>query len=248
MGFFSKLLGGAIGAGKGFLAGGPAGAVVGGALGLLTSRNKANAETQAGNQASATAQGGATYMQDTVGAGYVPAGVAANNQQAGLLGIGGDPSASQEGYDNYLNSVGYQGQMRAGQQAITSNKAASGLLGSGSTLKALQAHGTQLNAQNFNNYLGQLGGVANRGLQAGTAVGSAVTQGASDAARYQYGAGQQAVESKSSGWDALVGGLGTAYDAWSAGRKKATSLDNIPEPRRGMQQTTSYGPMRPVRI
>jgi hypothetical protein len=222
MGFFRKLLQVAAPIVGGIL-GGPAGAAIGGGVsGLLGGQDKAHEQAQVGAQAAQTTQGGANTVRD-INQPYTAAGAAANTQQANLLGIGSDPAAAGAGYQNYLNSVGYQGQMRAGQQAITSSAAARGLLGSGSTAKALQSYGTQLNAQNFNNYLGQLSGVANRGLSATGQVGSAVMQGAGDAAHYQYGSGQQAAESNASGWDQLIGGLGSAYDAWSAGRKKKSA-------------------------
>lgn len=222
MGFFRKLLQVAAPIVGGIL-GGPAGAAIGGGVsGLLSGQDKAHEQAQVGAQAAQTAQGGANTVRD-INQPYTAAGAAANTQQANLLGIGTDPAAAGAGYQNYLNSVGYQGQMRAGQQAITSSAAARGLLGSGSTAKALQSYGTQLNAQNFNNYLGQLGSVANRGLSATGQVGSAVMQGAGDASRYQYGSGNAAAESNASGWDQLIGGLGSAYDAWSAGRNKKSA-------------------------
>lgn len=217
MGFFRNLIKTVAPIAGGIL-GGPVGAAIGGGIsGLLNEHDRANAQTHAGQAAGQTAMAGAHTVQD-INQPYTSAGAAANNQTAGLLGVGGDPAAAAAGYQNYLNSVGYQGQMHAGQQAITSSAAARGLIGSGSTAKALQTFGTNLAAQNFNNYLANLSGLANRGLSATGQVGGAVMQGSGDAARFQYGSENAAADSHASGWDALLGGLGTAYDAWSAGR------------------------------
>lgn len=247
MGFFGSLIKVAAPI-VGGLIGGPAGAAIGsGVAGLIGGKQKASQQTQTGaaagqtamNTAAAagqTAMGGFNYMQNSpIGSQYLPAGAAALGQEQALLGIGGDPAAAQAGYDNYLNSIGFQGQLRAGQQAITGSAAARGLLGSGSTLKALQAHGQQLGQQSFQNYLGNLRGISNMGLQAGSMMGNAASNAygqaaqmqygaGQQAAQYQYGSGQQAVESNASGWDALLGGLGAGFDAWQAGRSKTTPM------------------------
>jgi len=201
-----------------------AGAVVGGALGMLNARNEARAYERAGQQAGQTAMGGFNYLQGSpIGQQYLPAGGAAINQQAALLGIGGDPEAAAQAFQNYQNSTGFQGQMQAGQQAVTGSAAARGMLGSGSTLKALQSHGQQLGAQSFNNYLGQLTGVAGMGMQAGGMMGNAAMQGYGQAAGMQYGSAMGAAGARAGGWDQAIGGVGQAVDQWNAGRKSAPS-------------------------
>ena len=202
------------------IVGSPAlGAVVGGAMGMWGAHEEAKAAERAAAQAGQTAQAGFNYLAGSpVATQYLPAGGAAAQQQAALLGVGGDPAAAQQAYQNYLASTGYQGQLQAGTDAITSSAAASGALGSGATLRALQRYGTQLGQQNFTNYLAQLQGVAGMGLQAGGMVAGAAGQGAAQAAGYQYGAGVGAAVARREGWDQLVGGLGGAYEAWQAGR------------------------------
>lgn len=199
--------------------GGPvAGALVGGGLGWLNSRNQAREQQQAAQGAGQTAMGGFNYLAGSpVGQQYLPAGGAAIGQQQALLGLGGDPAAAAQGFQNYQDSTGFQGQMLAGQQALTGSAAARGLLGSGSTLRALQAQGQQLGQQSFNNYLAQLGGVAGMGLQAGGMIGQAAQAGAGQAAQYQYGGGMAAADTRAGGWDQLAAGLGGAYEAWRGG-------------------------------
>ena len=209
--------------------GGPVGgAIAGGVMGAIGARREAKGMEQAGAAAGQTALGGFNYLSGSpVGQSYLPAGGAAMDQQAALLGLGGDQAGADAAYQNYLSSTGFQGQLQAGQQAITSNRAARGLLGSGSTAKALQEHGQQLGRQSFNNYLGQLQGVSGQGLQAGGMLGQSAAQGYSDAGRYQYGAGMGAAGARRGGWDQLMGGLGEGLDAWQAGKRAAGRRDSL---------------------
>jgi len=112
------------------------------------------------------------YLKDTY-APQVQTGVQANNALAGLLGIGGDPAAAQTGYQNFLNSAGYQNVLKQSNAGITGSAAARGLLGSGSTLKALQNNSANLGANYFSQYLQQLGGLGTSGVQAGSLIGGA---------------------------------------------------------------------------
>ena len=108
---------------------------------------------------------------------YLPAGGQANAQAAALLGVGGDPTAANAAFDNYLKSTGYDFQMKQGQNAIISNNASKGLLNSGATAKGLTEYGQGLGASYFDNYLKQLGGLSTQGLQAGGMITGAGTQG-----------------------------------------------------------------------
>ena len=106
--------------------------------------------------------------------GVSPSGVAGaansvGNAANGIANAGG----AQAGYNNYLQNAGYAPAMRQMSQATTGQGAASGLLNSGSTTRALQSRGTELNQSFFNNYLQQLAGVSGLGLQAGGLVSNA---------------------------------------------------------------------------
>jgi hypothetical protein len=188
-------------------------------MGMWGAHNEANAQQEAAAHAAQTASGGSNYFATSpIGTQYAPAGGAAINQEAGLLGIGGDPAAAAQGYQNYLSSTGYQGQLQAGTDAINSSAASAGALNSGSTLRALQRYGTQLGQQNFNNYLSQLHGVAGMGLTAGGMVGNAQQDASRQAAQYQYGGDVAAAGMRHEGFDQLAGGIGGAYEAWQNGR------------------------------
>lgn len=97
-------------------------------------------------------------------------GVNANNFQSALLTGQGDTSAAQGGYQNYLQMAGYAPAMRQLSQNVTGQGAAAGMLNSGSTARALQTRGAELNQGFFNNYLQQLSGLSGQGLQAGGLV------------------------------------------------------------------------------
>lgn len=97
-------------------------------------------------------------------------GVTGNNYLTSLLTGTGDTGAANAGYNNYLQMAGYAPAMRQLSQNITGQGAAAGILNSGSTAKALQTRGTELNQQYFNNYLQQLAGLSGLGLQAGGLV------------------------------------------------------------------------------
>lgn len=103
---------------------------------------------------------------------FVKAGTAASSQTNDLLGLNGQSpeatQASQTAFDKYLNSTGYKFQQSQGTAALDASAASKGLTGSGSAIKAAVGFGQGLGASYFDKYLGQLSGVANRGLNAAT--------------------------------------------------------------------------------
>ena len=97
-------------------------------------------------------------------------GVGATDILSSLLTGQGDTGAAQAGFNKYLKNAGYQNALQQLSKNITGQGAASGLLQSGSTARALQREGTALNQGMFNNYLQQLTGLSGLGLQAGGLV------------------------------------------------------------------------------
>lgn len=102
--------------------------------------------------------------------GQIANGTGASNYMSSLLTGQGDTGAAEAGYKNYLQQAGYAPAMKQLSQNITGQGAASGILNSGTTAKALQTQGANLNQQYFNNYLQQLSGLSGQGLQAGGLV------------------------------------------------------------------------------
>jgi hypothetical protein len=103
-------------------------------------------------------------------------GAQGTNYLTSLLTGQGDVGAAQGGYDQYLQNAGYDNALKRMSQEVVGGGAASGLLRSGATAKALQSRGAEINQGYFNNYLSSLSGLSNLGLQSGqllTSAGSA---------------------------------------------------------------------------
>jgi hypothetical protein len=118
---------------------------------------------------------------------YMNNGGAANNAIAALLGTGGtaaQKTGAQNAFKNYLGSTGYNFNLQQGQNAINGNAAARGILNSGATGKALTSYGQGLASNYFNNYIGQLSGLAGAGQTALGQVGDAATQGGIAGGKY----------------------------------------------------------------
>ena len=105
--------------------------------------------------------------------GMVDTGNDANDTLAALLGLGGDEEAAGEGYQNFLNSTGYNNVVDEAMRGLTGSFSSRGLRKSGAAYKGLQDRASGLGKQWFANYLGNVGDVANRGLQAGGLIGNA---------------------------------------------------------------------------
>lgn len=120
--------------------------------------------------------------------GYVTGG---GNMLGNLLGVNGGP-AQTSALNNYANSGGMQFLMEQGQKAITSSKAASGLLNSGSYGTALEKYGQGLASTYLNDYMKNLLGYSQLGIGAAGALagagshsqGTGATQGKSGAFPY----------------------------------------------------------------
>jgi hypothetical protein len=103
--------------------------------------------------------------------GVSPGGVASTANTVGTAANGvAEAGGAQAGYQNYLQNAGYAPAMRQMSQGVVGQGAASGILNSGTTARALQTRGTELNQQFYNNYLQQLTGLSGLGLQGGGLV------------------------------------------------------------------------------
>lgn len=161
---------------------------------LFGGSQESQGQKYAADKAAETARLGFDYLKGSpLGTQYLPTGGVANNAIGNLLGVGGDPTAANNAFSNYQNSTGTQFQLGEGQKAVTTSNAAKGLLNSGATLKALTRYGQNLGSTTFNNYLSQLGGLQQAGLQAGGAIGGAGSQaGATGASAISSGYGNAA--------------------------------------------------------
>jgi hypothetical protein len=149
------------------------GGIVGSVFGA-SSAKKANKKAAAAQlEAQAKNQAFATDMYNKNTAMFQPQtsyGDAADRMIAGLLGTGGDKSASANAYQTFRDSTGYQTNLQEGLDAVTANSAARGTFQSGATAKALQDRGTQLNNAYLQQFLGNLTNQSNTGTAAKSAI------------------------------------------------------------------------------
>lgn len=106
------------------------------------------------------------WLQNILGSG-VQTGANALNTLGGALSGGFDAFKKNSGFDYALNT---------GQRNISGSAAARGLLNSGSTGKALAGYESNLGNQTYQNYLGQLGNVAQLGNQGAGVIAGAGQQ------------------------------------------------------------------------
>lgn len=150
------------------------GAVVGAVNGSKAS-DKAKDASQSATKNSLTLQKSIYDSNKAALTPYMDRGNAAGNAIQGLLGIGGDQAASERAWQQFKNSSGYTSRLNQGLEAITQNKAVSGLLNSGSALKGLNRFGQDYASNELGNYMSQLGQQQGAGLSATNALAGVST-------------------------------------------------------------------------
>lgn len=156
--------------------------------------------------------------------GVSPGGVAgAANQVGEGANQVAEAGGAQAGYQNYLQNAGYAPAMRQLSQGITGQGAASGLLRSGATDKALQSRGTDLNSQYFNNYLQQLSGLSGLGLQAGGILANTGQQSTSQSTNSSTGTSTGGSPSTLGSIASTVGGIASIF----SDRKLKTGIRKV---------------------
>jgi hypothetical protein len=117
-----------------------------------------------------------------------------SNQLSNMLGLNGNQGQNQA-FQNWQNSTGYQFGLNQGSQAITGNAAATGLLNSGATAKALNTYGQNYANTQYGNYTNQLQGLISGGNQAAGTIAQAGQQS------------QGSSQSNNGGLGGAIGGL-----------------------------------------
>jgi hypothetical protein len=169
------------------------GSIASGVIGSNAAGNAAAAANNAAKQANSILSGVQTTTNNNLQP-FVNTGQTYNSALEGLLGVGGDPTASRNAFDNYLNSTNYNFQLGQGENAIETANAPA--YGSGATAKALNnyAQGQAGSAlQGYEGLLstgvgqgigaaGTLGGLSNQNAQAqgNNLLAAAGVQGSSD--------------------------------------------------------------------
>lgn len=141
---------------------------------------------------------------------YAEAGTNALAPQQALLGLSG-PEAAQEAMGDFQQSPGYQFQVDEGLRAVNSNASAAGMLGSGATMKALQARGQQLANQSFGEYYGRLNALTTMGQNSAAGVGAAGNQSAAGIAQTQMSNGSAQASIYGNAAQGLGNAIGQGY-------------------------------------
>jgi len=179
-------------------------------IGANATRRAGNAAAAATREATAAANQGFDFLrnnpllQQAQDQGQTASGLA-----SGLLGLGENPAASQQAFDTFRGSTGYNFRLDQGLGAIENRAATAGLLNSGATLKGLNDFAQNTASAEFNNYLNALLGVQTTGINAAGTIGGAA--GAAGAAAGQFisnnNGGAQFIRDRAG---VITGGIGDA--------------------------------------
>lgn len=109
---------------------------------------------------------------------YATGGLAARDYYNALVGLPSSVSLedARTGFDNYLNTAGFDDEYEQGVRGIVGGQAARRMLGSGSTLKSLERFRQGLKGQYFGNYLNSVGNQQALGLNAATSLAGVGSQ------------------------------------------------------------------------
>jgi hypothetical protein len=121
------------------------------------SQQQSSSQQYSGNQAY-------PYVQQAADP-WVQIGNKSGGMLANLLGLG-DNAAGDAAFNQYKDSTGFRSTLDTGMDAINTNQAVAGQLGSGKTLKALTQFGQDANQKYLGNYLTQLLGLSGQGSDA----------------------------------------------------------------------------------
>ncbi len=184
-----------------------------GAAATSSAASSASKASQAATAANAQTIANTQAANNAIEKPYEDRGNAAGDEINGFLGLDGSSGQSQA-FSDYLNSSGEKFQLNQGTAAIDSNAATSGLLNSGSTLKALDKYGQNVASTYSQNYLSDLATQQAAGAQAaGTNVNSNSQAGGESIANVNNNTNNQttATSASTNALTSLLGQVTSAY-------------------------------------
>lgn len=189
-----------------------AGSVLGGVLGGKGAKKAAKIQQQTAQMQIAAANQNRDY-QYSLNAPTITTGNNANDTMAGLLNVGGDAAASTKALGDFRASSGYNDLLTQGLKSVNAAGYSAGMGRSGATLKALQDRGTQIANSSEQQYLGNLGTLANlgtaaRGLVAG--VGTNTVNATNQSSQNAADASSNAALYSGSNWAKVLQNLAGA--------------------------------------
>lgn len=202
-----------------------AAAVIGGVAMVGSTVVSSNAAKKASNAATSAASTNNALQRDVYASNeghlnpYIARGDQAGNAASRALGL--IPSGPGDApYGGFMASPGYQYRMDEGMRAISGNKAARGLLDSGSHTAGLINYGQQVASQEFGSWYDRLAAMANTGAGAASSLAgvgqnfaSAVTANNNNAA----GAIGNAALTNANNLNGLINTAAGAYGMYKGG-------------------------------
>ncbi len=152
---------------------------------------------------------------------YTERGNKAGDAINDFLGLNGT-QGQNEAFDNYKNSTGYQFQLKSGSDAINTNRAASGLLKSGATLKSLEKYGQNVANTYSQNYLSNLQGQQSAGLSAAGGNAASNSNAAGMSVNNQNALASQTIGANTDASNAFQNLLGNAVSAYGYGKGQSS--------------------------
>ena len=200
-----------------------AAAVVGAGASIISGNKAASAQKQASQQAINEQQ--SEYNQTR--ADYAPwraAGATALGKLMSAYGMGGSTPTGVQGtpegnaangaYGGFFQSPGYQWQLDQGIRAIDHGAAATGMLGSGATVKAEQRYAEGLAGQDFGNYTSGLAQIAGLGTAGTNATTQAGTTAASNISNELLASGNARASSYANAGSSINSGINNVMSAY----------------------------------
>jgi len=220
------------------------GPLVSGAAGVYSAQQQGQAAEDAAN-----AQRAALEQQMNVAQGnqqavaglyqpYLSAGLPAVSKMSDLLGLGSGGAGAMQ---TTLESVpGYQFTVNQGLEAAKRRASQTGRLNSGSLLNELTKLGQGYASQNYGNYLGQLGQMANLGLGAAGSTAGAYGQSANTLSSLLGTGGNIGAQQAISGANASGAGLQSIVQALGQYQQSQQLSDMISKFKGSGGSTTTY--------
>jgi hypothetical protein len=194
-----------------------AGAVGGALISAHAANNASSAAANAASQNNAL-QAQIYNSNKALETPFINSGYGAESELNGFLGLGGDPAATQAAFQKYLNSTGYQFDYNQGLDAVAQSKAASGLLGSGSLVKALDAYGAGLAQQYGQQYVQNLEYETGLGANSANALAGQGQSYANAVSANNNSAATASGNASLAGANAINGLIGNAFSAYGMAR------------------------------
>ena len=169
---------------------------------------------------------------------FIQGGQTANTEQLGLLGLGGDPTAAQNAFNNFRNSTNYNFLLDQGLKGVNTANAQS--FNSGANEKALNNYAQGMAGNALSGYMGQLNTMSGNGLNASGQLANVGTNIAQLSGGYRNNAATVAGSNALAQSNAFTGALGGLVGGVNAGMSSFFGGGGVTQPNAGAVNTGAY--------